>query len=112
MELDHLMREEEVLTLTTHEAEVEMAFEAGTTASVQTVVAVLVSSLNAGDRYLMMIVLQKTVIAAIGIDLAILCLLAERARLRSSRREACRGRGAQVDIGPNVLRVQGHPSTE
>jgi hypothetical protein len=110
IELNHLVLEEEVLILTTHEA--EMTFEAGVAVSARTAAEALVSSLNAEDLCLAMIVLQKAMIAAISIDLAILYLQVEKLRLRSSREGARQGHGVQVDTGASVPKVQGHQGPE
>ncbi|ESU16743.1 hypothetical protein FGSG_10073 [Fusarium graminearum PH-1] len=104
-ELDHPVHVEEVLILTIHEA--EMTFEAGVAVSARTAAKVLVSNLNAGNLCLAMIVLQKTMIAAITIDLAILCPQVEKLRLRSSREGVHRGHGVHMDTGASVLKAQG-----
>ncbi|CEI66980.1 unnamed protein product [Fusarium venenatum] len=110
IELDHLVHEEEVLILTTHEAEV--TFEAEVEVLARIAAEAPVSSLNAGNLCLAMIVLQKTMITVITIDLAILCLQVEKLRLRSNREETCQGHGVQMDTKASVPKVQGRRGPE
>jgi hypothetical protein len=110
MELDQFVHEEEVLILTTHEAEVTFEAEVEVLARIAAEAPVL--SLSAGNLCLAMIVLQKIMIAAIAIDLAILYLQVEKLRLRSSPEGTRQGHAVLMDTKASVLKVQGRRGPE